>query len=73
MEGLEDIDIQPFVGVAKMRKIVKSQCNKLQMGYSDQQYLIFKPVGIDDLAKIDHARDSIGKHIRMAHYAVQIC
>jgi len=52
-----------------MRKIIKSQCNKLQMSYSDQQYLIFKPVGVEDLAKIDRARDSVGKHIRMAHYA----
>src|SRR5207248_5099824 len=26
------------------------------------------PVTVDDLAKIDRARNSIGKHIRLAHY-----
>jgi hypothetical protein len=68
MKGLEDVSIQPFVGIANMRKIVKLQSDKLQAGDSDQQYLIFRPVRKDDLAKIDRARHSIGKHIRMAHY-----
>jgi hypothetical protein len=69
MVGLEDVNIQPFVGVPKMRSIVKSQYDRLQKGDTDQQYLAFKPVTVDDLAKIDRARGSIGKHIRLAHYA----
>jgi hypothetical protein len=68
MEGLEDINIQPFVGIPNMRKIVKLQYDRLQKGDSDQQYLVFRPVRVDDLAKIDRARGSIGKHIRLAHY-----
>jgi len=35
MEGLEDVDIQLFVGIANMRKIVKSQSDKLQAGDSN--------------------------------------
>ena len=68
MEGLEGVDIQLFVGIPNMRKIVKSQSDKLQAGDSNQQYLVFKPVREDDLAKIDCARHNIGKHTRMTHY-----
>jgi len=68
LEGLEDISIQPFVGIANMRRIVKGQYDKLLKDDSDQQYLIFARVGLDELAKIDHTRNSIGKHIRMAHF-----
>src|SRR5438876_6069810 len=50
-----------------MRKIVKSQFDKLEKGDSHQQYLAFRPVTVDDLDKIDRARDSIG-NIRMTHY-----
>src|SRR3954452_14810891 len=67
MEGLEDVNIQPFVGIPNMQKIVKSQYNRLQKGDTDQQYLVFKPVTVEDLAKIDRARGSIG-HIGLAHY-----
>jgi hypothetical protein len=67
LEGLEDINIQPFVGIANMREIVKSQSDKLEKGDSHQQYLVFRPVTVDDLDKIDRARDSIG-NIRMTHY-----
>ena len=67
LEGLEDLCIQRFAGIANMRKAVKSQSDKLQAGDSNQQYLIFRPVTENDLAKIDQARDSIGKHTRMAH------
>jgi hypothetical protein len=66
--GLEDITIQPFVGIANMRRIIKCQSEKLQKGNSDQQYLVFARVSVDDLAKIDRALDSIGMHTRMTHY-----
>jgi hypothetical protein len=68
LEGLEDINIQTFVGIQNMRRIVKSQSDKLQKGDSDQQYLVFSRVSVDDLAKIDSARNSIGKGTRMTHY-----
>jgi hypothetical protein len=67
LEGLEDVNIQPFVGIANMREIVKSQFDKLEKDDSHQQYLVFRPVTVDDLDKIDRARDSIG-NIRMTHY-----
>ena len=68
MDGLDVINIQSFTGIQKMRGIVKRQSEKLQKGDSDQQYLIFAHVSVDDLAKIDRARNSIGKGIRMTHY-----
>jgi hypothetical protein len=68
MEGLEGISIQPFVGIANMRRIIKWQYDRLQKGDSDQQYLVFARVGVDDLAKIDRARDRMGEHTRLAHY-----
>ena len=68
LEGLKDIDTQRFVGIENMRRIVKSQSDKLEKGDSHQQYLVFRPVTVDDLAKIDRARNSIGKGIRMTHY-----
>jgi hypothetical protein len=64
MDGLDVVNIQPFVGIEKMRGIIKRKSDKLQKGDSDQQYLIFTRVSVDDLAKIDHARNSIGKGIR---------
>jgi hypothetical protein len=67
LEGLEDIKIQPFVGIANLREIAKSQFDKLEKGDSHEQYLVFRPVTVDDLDKIDRARDSIG-NIRMTHY-----
>jgi hypothetical protein len=66
--GLEDIIRQPFIEIANMRRAVKWHSDKLQKGDSNQQYLIFTRVSVDVLAKIDRARNSIGKHIRMAHY-----
>jgi hypothetical protein len=51
-----------------MRGIVKRQSAKFERGDSDQQYLTFTDVSVDDLAKIDRARNSIGKGIRMTHY-----
>ena len=68
LDGLDIVDIQPFDGIGKMRGIVKRKSDKLQKGDSDQQYLIFTHVSVDDLAKIDRARNSIGKGIRMTHY-----
>jgi hypothetical protein len=66
--GLEGIHTQLYNGIPKMRKIIKSQFAKLEKGDSDQGYLIFECVTVDDLTKIDRARNSIGKRTRMAHY-----
>jgi hypothetical protein len=68
LDGLDVINLQPFVGIQKMRGIVKRQSDKFERGDSDQQYLAFTDVSVDDLAKIDGARNSIGKGIRMTHY-----
>jgi len=68
LDGLDIVNIQPFVGIQKMRGIVKRRSDKFQRGDSDQQYLVFTRVSVDDLAKIDRARNSIGKGIRMTHY-----
>jgi hypothetical protein len=68
LEGLEHIGIDRFVGIAKLRKAIDYQSTRLQEGVSNQQYLVFQPVTEVDLAKIDSARYSIGKHTRMTHY-----
>jgi hypothetical protein len=68
LDGLNFINLLPFVGIQKMRGIVKRQSAKFERGDSDQQYLTFTDVSVDDLAKIDRARNSIGKGIRMTHY-----
>jgi hypothetical protein len=68
LEGLKDIYTRIFVGIENMRKIVKSESDKLQKGDSDQQYLVFARVSVDDLTKIDGARNRIGKGTRMTHY-----
>jgi hypothetical protein len=68
LEGLKDIDTQIFVGIENVRRIVKSQSDKLQKGDSEQQYLVFTRVSVDDLAEIDRARNRIGKGTRMTHY-----
>jgi hypothetical protein len=51
-----------------MRKAIDIQSKMLQEGVSNQQYLVFRPVTEVDLAKMDSARNSIGKHTRMTHY-----
>jgi hypothetical protein len=68
IEGLETINLQPFVGIINMQKAIKAKSEELRKGNSEQQYLIFARVGVDDLPKIDAACDSMGKHIRLTHY-----
>jgi hypothetical protein len=68
IEGLENITLRPFVGITDIRKAVKSQSEKLRKGDSNQQYLIFTRVRVNDLPKIDAARDNMGIHIRLTHY-----
>jgi hypothetical protein len=67
LDGLDAINIQPFIGIGKMLGIVKRKSDELQKGVLDQQYLIFTHVSVDDLAKIDRAHNSIGKGIWMTH------
>jgi len=68
LEGLEGVDIQQFIGTGDMKRAIKSRSKKLQAGSSSNQYLIFRPVTMDDLEKIDRERHTIGKHTRMTHY-----
>ena len=68
IEGLESVNLQPFVGIKDMQKAIKAQYEKLRKGDSEQQYLIFARVRVNDLPKIDAARNSMGKHIRLTHY-----
>jgi hypothetical protein len=68
MDGLEITTLHSFVGITKMRGIVKRKTDEFERGDLDQQYLILTDVSINDLIKIDRARNSIGKSIRMTHY-----
>jgi len=66
--GLGSAPIYPFIGISDLRKHVHSQTLALQKGRTNQQYLAFRGVTEDSLAKIDCKRASIGKHMRMTHY-----
>lgn len=66
--GQEYTELHQFTGIANLRKVINAQSTRLQQGISNQQYLSFRPVTEEDLAKIDNARDSIGKHLQMTHY-----
>ena len=68
MQGLDNINSQSFIEIQNIRKIIKSQYDKLQKGDSVQQYLIFERVSLDDLAKIDCIRSSLGKRTRTTHH-----
>ena len=68
LEGQVDAPIYQFAGIPDLRKHVDSQSNALVAGYTTQQYLIFRGVIKDNLARIDRQRASIGKHTRMTHY-----
>src|SRR6266516_567487 len=59
LEGLEGVNIQQFIGIADMRRAIKSRSRKLQAGDTNNQYLVFKPVTTDDLEKIDCERHTI--------------
>jgi hypothetical protein len=65
---LGDVPTYRFTGIPDLRKRVGSQSNALIAGRINQQYIVFRGVTKDDLAKIDHQRASIGKHTRMTHY-----
>ena len=68
LEGLERVDIRPFVGIANLQETIDSQSQELRKGVSTQQYLVFQPVTKADRAKIESTRSSIGGHTRMTHY-----
>lgn len=68
LEGVMDSPLNMFHSIRQLQKIVTSCSNELQAGSTNQQYLVFLHVTNDQLAKIDHKRASIGKHIRMTHH-----
>lgn len=67
LAGLMNFPLSRFHSFRKLPKIVTSRSNELQAGIISQQYLVFLHVTNDQLAKIDHKRATIGKHIRMTH------
>jgi hypothetical protein len=68
LEGLEGISVQPFVGIRNMQLLIKWQTERLDKGNLHQPYFTFARVGVNDLAKIDCAREKKRQHIRMTHY-----
>ena len=63
LEGLED-EVQLFSGIANIQKVVNLRIQDLQAGRTTDQYLVFKPVTMDDRDKIDN---KIGLHWRKTH------
>jgi hypothetical protein len=68
LEGQVDAPTYRFTGIPDLRRRVDSQSKALLAGRTTQQYLVFRGVTKDDLARIDRQRASIGKHTRMTHY-----
>src|SRR5271156_4468296 len=68
LEGQVDTPIYRFTGIPDLRGRVDSQSKALLAGRTTQQYLVFRGVTKDDLARIDRQRANIGKHTRMTHY-----
>src|SRR5271163_5287871 len=68
LERQVDSPTYRFTGIPDLRGRVDSQSKTLLAGRTTQQYLIFRGVTTDDLARIDRQRASIGKHTRMTHY-----
>lgn len=54
---MEDIQVWTFRGVAKMWKIFEAQIQRLEQGFSHQQYVILEGVTEVNFAKVDRAGD----------------
>jgi hypothetical protein len=65
--GLEGIYNHPYKGIRNLQNLVGKQADMLMAGRSNQQYLVFRGVTKDNLAKIDNARHKMGKFCRMSH------
>ena len=68
-KGLPAVNIRPYNCILDMRKVVNALSTALQVGTTIDQYLAFERVKSEDLAKIDNARTSLGRHTRMSYYA----
>jgi hypothetical protein len=67
-EGL-DGRIQKYPGIPGIRKAVVALYEKLREGETTDQYLVFRPVTVKELGKIDNQRSKVGKGIRLTHCA----
>lgn len=67
-DGLLQINIRRYRGLASIQTIVNRLNDALQSGMADVQFLAFENFTKDDLAKIDDSRHIIGKSLRMSHY-----
>jgi hypothetical protein len=67
-EGL-DGKIQRYPGITGIRRALDAVYEKLEKGETTDQYLVFRPVTIDELDKIDNCRYEVGKGIRLTYCA----
>jgi len=67
-EGL-DGKIQRYPGIGGIRRAVDALSEKLREGETTDQYLVFRPVTVKELEKIDNQRYEVGKGIRLTHCA----
>ena len=67
-EGL-DGKIQRYPGIAGIRRVVNALSEKLSVGETTDQYLVFWPITVKELDKIDNQRYEVGKGIRLTHCA----
>jgi hypothetical protein len=64
LEGLDGIEIHLFTSITKMQKIIKSQCDKLQAGESNQQFLVLTVLPkIHLMRSTMHARIAVFKNV----------
>ncbi len=61
--------IQRYPGIAGIRRAVDALSKKLYAGETTDQYLVFRPVTVNECDEIDNRRDEVGKGIRLTHCA----
>jgi hypothetical protein len=67
-EGYADAPLYRFTGIPDLQNRVDSVYDALRAGRTTQQYLVFRGVTKDHLARIDRQRVKVGNHTRMTHY-----
>lgn len=68
LAGLMDPPTAPFLGIRQVQKLVASHSDELQVGRTNNQYIVFLNVTNAQMSSISKQQGKIGKHIRMTHH-----
>lgn len=68
LAGLMDPPTESFLGIRQVQNLVASHSDELQVGRTNNQYIVFLNVTNAQLTSISKQQGKIGKHIRMTHH-----